>query len=71
MGPASVALAYRHSVRFASLPSRVIQPEFFCCVHDNESKVCAISLQAVCSVTVALPPSPQEKAMGRFDTTYS
>ena len=38
VGPASAALAYRHSVRFASLPSRVIQPEFFCCVHDMNRK---------------------------------
>lgn len=70
VGPASVTLAYRHSVRFASLPSSVIQPGFFCCEHDNESKVCAISLQGICSVTLAFLPSSQEKEMGRFDTTY-
>lgn len=71
VGPESVTLTYRYSVRFASLPSSVIQPKYFCCVHDNESKVCAISLQALCSVTLIFPPSSQEKEMGRFDITYS
>lgn len=70
-GPASVTLPIGIQSGLASLPKAVPSNLGFSVVSMIRIKVCAISLQGICSVTLAFPPSSQEKEMEQFDTSLT